>query len=61
MSPRPGTALRRQVFDRAGGRCEYCLVHQSGTYITFHLDHIISRETWRIGLPGQFSLIVHAL
>jgi hypothetical protein len=28
MSSRPSAELRRQVIERAGNRCEYCLIHQ---------------------------------
>lgn len=33
--------LRRQVRDRAAGRCEYCGLSQEGQEATFHVDHII--------------------
>jgi hypothetical protein len=32
--------LRRQVFRRSGGRCEYCHLSQDGQEATFHIDHI---------------------
>ena len=32
--------LRRQVIERANGRCEYCRLAQAGQAATFHLDHI---------------------
>jgi hypothetical protein len=28
MNARPSEDLRRQVIQRAGGRCEYCLIEQ---------------------------------
>jgi hypothetical protein len=34
--------LRRIVFERAGGCCEYCLTNQADRYISFEIDHIIS-------------------
>lgn len=34
--------LRRNVFERAGGCCEYCLISYSDRYISFEIDHIIS-------------------
>ena len=33
-------ALRRLVTERAGGRCEYCLIHQDDTPFTHHVDHL---------------------
>jgi hypothetical protein len=35
-------ALRRLVIQRAGDRCEYCGLSQSGQAATFHIDHIVS-------------------
>ena len=37
-------ALRAFVRKRAGGRCEYCQLHQDEyEYHTFHVEHIISK------------------
>jgi len=33
-------ALRRRVFKRATGHCEYCRLSQEGQEATFHIDHI---------------------
>ena len=33
--------LRRFVIERAGGRCEYCLLHQDDGPFSHHVDHII--------------------
>ena len=32
--------LRKEVVNRAGHRCEYCRLSQTGQEATFHLDHI---------------------
>lgn len=42
--PRPHIPanLRRQVINRAGGRCEYCLIHQDDRPETHPLDHVIA-------------------
>ena len=32
--------LKRAVFQRAGGRCEYCGLAQAGQEAQFHVDHI---------------------
>ena len=34
--------LRRQVEERAGGKCEYCLIHDDDTYVGCQVDHIIA-------------------
>ena len=33
--------LRRFVVERAGNRCEYCLLWQTGQEATFHVDHVL--------------------
>lgn len=42
--PRPHIPanLRRLVINRAGGRCEYCLIHQDDRPETHPLDHVIA-------------------
>ncbi|MFZ2361319.1 MAG: HNH endonuclease signature motif containing protein [Anaerolineae bacterium] len=35
-------ALRQQVFERAHGRCEYCLIPESVTLAPHQVDHIIA-------------------
>lgn len=37
-------ALRRQVIERARGRCEYCLIPQMYSSEVFHIDHIVSEK-----------------
>ncbi len=38
-------SLRAQVWKRAGGRCEYCQIHQSDyDYQSFHVEHIIAKQ-----------------
>lgn len=36
--------LRRQVVERARGRCEYCGLSQEGQEATFHVDHVVPRS-----------------
>ena len=36
--------LRRLVAERAGHRCEYCLLHEDDAYFPHQIDHIISRK-----------------
>lgn len=37
-------ALRRLVGERAGGRCEYCLVPESVTFLAYEPDHIVAQK-----------------
>jgi hypothetical protein len=37
-------SLEQLVWERAGGRCEYCHVPESGSDLPFHIDHIIARQ-----------------
>jgi hypothetical protein len=34
-------SLRRLVIERAGDRCEYCGLAQTGQEATFHIDHVV--------------------
>jgi hypothetical protein len=34
-------ALRAEVFQRAGGRCEYCRVHEDDLPFSHQIDHVI--------------------
>lgn len=41
MDPR----LRQKVRERAGGRCEYCRIHQDqDPFFTFPIDHVVARQ-----------------
>ena len=37
-------ALRAEVAWRAGGRCEYCLIHELEVGFPHQVDHIVSRK-----------------
>lgn len=37
-------ALRRQVYDRANGCCEYCLIPEVATFAIHEIDHIIAEK-----------------
>lgn len=37
-------ALRTLVRSRAGGRCEYCCVHEEDTLLPHEPDHLIARQ-----------------
>jgi 5-methylcytosine-specific restriction endonuclease McrA len=36
--------LRRQVQERAQGRCEYCLIHEADMYYPHEADHVIAEK-----------------
>lgn len=44
MTTRPSARVRQQVRRRAGGRCEYCLVHEDDSYVRHQIDHILARK-----------------
>jgi HNH endonuclease len=37
-------ALRRQVYERAKGSCEYCLIPDVATFTVHEIDHIIAEK-----------------
>ncbi len=43
MTPIPA-ALRRRIQERAGGRCEYCLLAEEDAYFSHEVDHIIAEK-----------------
>jgi len=38
------SALRQMVYERAGGRCEYCLVPEILSFANHEIDHIIAQK-----------------
>lgn len=38
------TALRREVIERAGNRCEYCLIHAEVAFFPHEVDHVIAEK-----------------
>lgn len=36
--------MRAAVARRAGGRCEYCLIHQDDSDLPHEVDHVVSRQ-----------------
>ncbi len=55
MSWLPAT-LRREVIDRADGRCEYCGLSQTGQVATFHIDHIVPVASGGLAEPKNLAL-----
>ncbi len=41
-TPSIAVSLRQRVIERAGGKCEYCLIHQDVSIYTHEIDHIIA-------------------
>jgi 5-methylcytosine-specific restriction endonuclease McrA len=35
---------RALLWARAGGRCEYCRVHQDHVELSHHIEHIVARK-----------------
>src|SRR5919199_3730865 len=44
MSSYVSAELRRLVAQRANGLCEYCLIHESDTFLGCQVDHVISEK-----------------
>lgn len=44
MSVRVGGELRRLIFDRAAGCCEYCRLHQRLVASAHQVDHVIAEK-----------------
>ena len=56
MSASVSARLRRIVFQRAHGVCEYCLIHQADACFSFHIDHIISRKQRGASISANLAL-----
>jgi 5-methylcytosine-specific restriction endonuclease McrA len=44
MTSRIPSRLAREVRERAGYVCEYCMLPQSSQEATFHIDHVVPRS-----------------
>lgn len=44
MTLKISSALRREVIQRADGRCEYCRLHQELSIYTHEVDHVVARK-----------------
>lgn len=52
--------LRRLVVERAGQRCEYCLLHRDHqTSVSFHVEHITARQHGGQDLAENLALACH--
>lgn len=53
-------ALENLVWERAGGRCEYCQLHQDDLDLSFEVDHIIAEHHQGRTLAGNLCLACFA-
>ncbi|HEY1083898.1 MAG TPA: HNH endonuclease signature motif containing protein [Prosthecobacter sp.] len=44
MSLHIPATLRQRVWERASGLCELCLLHEHDDWLSFQIDHLISRK-----------------
>ncbi|MGB3298576.1 MAG: HNH endonuclease signature motif containing protein [Phormidesmis sp.] len=59
MSQYISAALRQMVKQRAGNRCEYCLIHQTFSVYNHEIDHVIA--TKHGGQTKQENLVLSCL
>lgn len=50
-----GKALRREIAERAGGKCEYCLTPEWILLAGCEVDHVISRKHGGITAPSNLA------
>jgi 5-methylcytosine-specific restriction endonuclease McrA len=48
--------LRRQIAERAGLRCEYCLIHEDDAGYAHQVDHVLSRKHGGGSEPENLAL-----
>jgi 5-methylcytosine-specific restriction endonuclease McrA len=53
--------LRRLVAERAGYRCEYCLLHEDNSYSPHQIDHIISLKHGGRSDADNLALLLNPL
>ena len=53
------TATREFVRQRAGSRCEYCLLRQEHSELTHHIEHIIPKQHGGTDEPDNLALACH--
>lgn len=51
--------LRQLVRQRTAGRCEYCGLRQEQEPLSFHIEHIISRQHGGKDTPENLALACH--
>jgi HNH endonuclease len=53
-------ALQELVWQRAGGRCEYCQIEQASDRLPFAIEHIVARVHGGRDVPGNLALACFA-
>ena len=54
-----GSETRERVRQRAGNRCEYCLIRQVHSDLTHHVEHIVARQHGGSDDPSNLALACH--
>ncbi|WP_165226173.1 HNH endonuclease [Aquisphaera insulae] len=49
-------ATRTTIWERAGGRCEYCRISQEHVEISHHIEHIVARKHGGIDDPSNLCV-----
>jgi hypothetical protein len=49
-------ALRKLVYDRANGRCEYCLIPEMASFAPHEIDHIIAEKHGGLTVQENLAL-----
>lgn len=57
MSRHIPKTLRREVARRADFKCEYCLLHETHSFLPFQIDHIVSQKH---GGGNEFNNLAYA-
>ena len=52
-------ATRELVRERAGGRCEYCLLRQQHSELTHHIEHIVAKQHGGTDEADNLALACH--
>ena len=52
--------LRRRVWQRASGHCEYCRMRQEFDELTFQIEHVIPRKHHGSDAAGNLALACFA-
>jgi hypothetical protein len=52
-------ATRELVRERAGGRCEYCLLRQQHSELSHHIEHIVAKQHGGTDEADNLALACH--
>lgn len=48
--------LRREIFERARERCEYCLYPEAYSFLSFEVEHIVAEKHGGAATPDNLAL-----